>query len=230
MKRLFAWIGAALLLCACSSEPRLAQLEPLQEGDTVAIMETNFGDITLRLFPEQAPKAVENFTAHAKEGYYDGLLFHRVINAFMIQGGDPNGDGSGGESIWGEPFEDEFSEELYHFNGALSMANSGADTNGSQFFIVQQQDGSAYTEESMASDYDTSYAGNVVEQYQKAGGTPWLDGVHTVFGQVIQGMEVVNEIASVRVDASSKPLEDVVIKTIHVHTISAEDAKRLNGE
>ena len=110
----------------------------------MAIMETDFGEITIRLFTEEAPKAVENFTTHAEEGYYDGLTFHRVINGFMIQGGDPAGDGSGGESIWGGTFEDEFSDQLYNFNGALSMANRGEDTNGSQFFIVQQQDGSQY--------------------------------------------------------------------------------------
>lgn len=103
----------------------------------VATMKTSMGDIEIMLFPEEAPKAVENFITHAKAGYYDGLLFHRVINDFMLQGGDPKGDGTGGESIWGTPFEDEFSDSLHNFRGALSMANSGTNTNGSQFFIVQ---------------------------------------------------------------------------------------------
>ena len=94
------------------------------------------GVIKIKLFPEYAPKAVENFKTHAKNGYYDGLTFHRIINEFMIQGGDPNGDGSGGESIWGVPFEDEFSTEVLNYRGAF-MANSGPNTNGSQFFIVQ---------------------------------------------------------------------------------------------
>lgn len=223
MKKLFACLCAGFLLCACSSEPTLLQLEEVQEGDTLAIIETNMGDITVRLFPEEAPKAVENFATHAKEGYYDGLTFHRVINGFMIQGGDPNGDGSGGESIWGEPFADEFRDRLYNFNGALSMANAGANTNGSQFFIVQQQDGSQYGDEIMETNYD--YPDNVVKQYQSVGGTPWLDGAHTVFGQVVEGMDVVNAIASVRVDGNDRPLEDVVIRTIHIETVETADAQ-----
>ncbi len=113
------------------------QLDMPQEGDTVVIMHTSMGDIAIRLFPEAAPKAVENFTTHAKEGYYDGLTFHRVIEDFMIQGGDPKGDGTGGESIWGDSFEDEFDQKLVNIRGSLAMANSGVDTNGSQFFINQ---------------------------------------------------------------------------------------------
>ncbi|MBR2337910.1 MAG: peptidylprolyl isomerase, partial [Clostridia bacterium] len=106
-------------------------------GETVAILHTNHGDIAIRLFPDHAPKTVENFVTHAKNGYYDGLIFHRVINDFMIQGGDPTGTGCGGESIWGHPFKDEFTPELHNLRGALSMANAGPGTNGSQFFIVQ---------------------------------------------------------------------------------------------
>lgn len=114
------------------------QLEMPAEGEQVAIMHTSQGDISLRFFPEAAPKAVENFITHAQEGYYDGLTFHRVIEDFMIQGGDPNGDGTGGESIYdGEAFEDEFSNKLFNIRGSVAMANSGADTNGSQFFINQ---------------------------------------------------------------------------------------------
>lgn len=109
-----------------------------------AVIETDMGSITIRLFPQFAPKAVENFTTHAKNGYYDGLTFHRVIEDFMIQGGDPAGNGTGGESIWKAPFEDEFTDVLHNFRGALSMANSGANTNGSQFFIVQNK--TPYTE------------------------------------------------------------------------------------
>ncbi|NLX61223.1 MAG: hypothetical protein GXZ06_01660 [Tissierellia bacterium] len=93
-------------------------------------MNTNYGTIKIRLFPEAAPKAVENFKTHAKNGYYKGVTFHRVIDEFMIQGGDPSGNGTGGESIWGEPFEDEFHKDYHHIRGALSMANSGPNTNG----------------------------------------------------------------------------------------------------
>jgi peptidyl-prolyl cis-trans isomerase B (cyclophilin B) len=113
------------------------QLDMPKEGEEVAIMHTSMGDISLRFFPEAAPKTVENFLTHAKNGYYDGLTFHRVINDFMIQGGDPNGNGTGGESIYGESFEDEFSDHLFNIRGSVSMANSGQDTNGSQFFINQ---------------------------------------------------------------------------------------------
>ena len=102
-----------------------------------AIMHTNMGDITIQLYPEVAPKTVENFVTLAKKGYYNGLIFHRVIKDFMIQGGDPTGTGAGGESIYGAKFEDECSQELHNFRGALSMANAGPNTNGSQFFIVQ---------------------------------------------------------------------------------------------
>jgi len=114
------------------------QLDTPEKGEQIAVMHTNKGDISLRLFPEAAPKAVENFVTHAKEGYYDNLTFHRVISDFMIQGGDPQGTGAGGESIWGEDFEDEFDQKLLNITGALSMANSGADSNKSQFFINYQ--------------------------------------------------------------------------------------------
>ena len=113
------------------------QLESAKTGDTVAIMHTTMGDIKIKLFKDKTPKTFENFTTHAKNGYYDGLIFHRVIKNFMIQGGDPTGTGMGGESIWGPKFEDEFTPELHNLRGALSMANAGPNTNGSQFFIVQ---------------------------------------------------------------------------------------------
>ena len=147
--RLSKWICAAafVLAAACaaagcgSSEtqsPTLGyQLDPPKAGEQVAVLDTSMGTIKIRLFPEEAPKTVENFTGLIEKGYYDGLTFHRVIDDFMIQGGDPNGDGTGGESIWGEPFEDEFSETLVNLRGSLAMANSGANTNGSQFFINQ---------------------------------------------------------------------------------------------
>ena len=113
------------------------QLELPSAGEEIAVMHTNYGDIYIRFFPEAAPKAVQNFTTHAKNGYYNGLTFHRVIADFMIQGGDPEGKGTGGESIWGESFEDEFDSKLLNLRGSLAMANSGVNTNGSQFFINQ---------------------------------------------------------------------------------------------
>lgn len=141
-RTVFLLFAAAMLLSfgGCSDKG-LIQFETPKKGQKVAeINVENYGTIKVMLFEEQAPKAVENFVTHAKEGYYDGLTFHRIIDNFMIQGGDPNGDGTGGESIWGEPFEDEFNTNLINLRGALSMANSGVDTNGSQFFIVQCKD------------------------------------------------------------------------------------------
>lgn len=131
----------------------------------------------------------------------------------MIQGGDPKGDGTGGESIWGHPFEDEFSNKLFNLRGALSMANSGPNTNGSHFFIVQNKN----VPKRMIKEMDAAgYPKEIVKAY-KQGGTPWLDGRHTVFGQVIDGMDVVDEIAKVPRDkANDKPKEDVIIKNIQI--------------
>lgn len=132
------------------------QTEKPAEGETVAIMHTSLGDISIRFFPEAAPKAVKNFLTHAKNGYYNGLTFHRIIDDFMIQGGDPKGTGTGGESIWGKSFEDEFDKKLMNLRGSLSMANSGVNTNGSQFFINQAKpDGKTAAELKKTYDYDT---------------------------------------------------------------------------
>lgn len=192
------------------------QLEKPAKGETVAVLHTSMGDISVRLFSEKAPKAVENFTTHAKNGYYDGLIFHRVIRDFMIQGGDPEGNGTGGESIWGRPFEDEFDIDLRNYRGALSMANAGPGTNGSQFFIVQ----AASVPEGMLSQMEglaqQGYPAEVTARYRERGGTPWLDFRHTVFGQVFDGMDVVDAIAGVAVSAGDKPVEDVVIQSVEI--------------
>lgn len=195
------------------------QLEKISAGDTVAVIHTNMGDISVKLFPEYAPKAVESFTTHAKNGYYNGIIFHRVINGFMIQGGDPTGTGMGGESIWGSSFEDEFTPELHNLCGALSMANAGPSTNGSQFFIVQANtlpDGMLSQMRELA---DNGFPAEITEAYERLGGTPWLDFKHTVFGQVFEGMDTVNSIAAVKVNASDKPYEDVVINGIDIKTV-----------
>ncbi|MGD6879248.1 peptidylprolyl isomerase [Bacillus infantis] len=181
------------------------------ENERLLEMETSMGTIKIKLFPDYAPKAVENFITHSEEGYYDGQIFHRVINDFMIQGGDPDGTGMGGESIYGQPFEDEFSDKLYNLRGALSMANSGANTNGSQFFIVQKKTPEAGMKEKMEK---AGYPEEIIEAYDN-GGTPWLDSAHTVFGQVIEGMDVVDDIAAVETE-SDRPVDDVKIKGIKV--------------
>lgn len=118
----------------------ILQAQMPEEGEEIAVITTSKGVVKMRFFPEEAPKAVENFKTLAKKGYYNGLLFHRVIEDFMVQTGDPKGDGTGGESCWGEAFEDEISPKLHYYRGAVAMANSGANTNGSQFFIVQAKD------------------------------------------------------------------------------------------
>ncbi len=226
---LFLIIAVLVLLPACSApapapaEPApqeksdLSQLDPPVAGAPVAILDTGLGVIKVKLMPEAAPKAVENFTKLAEKGYYDGLTFHRVMADFMIQGGDPGGTGTGGESIWGKPFEDEFSASAHNFRGALSMANSGPNTNGSQFFIVQLPP--AAMNDDMANFMKQSgYGEDLVEAYMKQGGTPWLDGKHTVFGQVYEGIEVVDSITAVKTGEGDKPLEPVIINAVKIDT------------
>ena len=194
------------------------QLSTPQKGDTLAVMHTNMGDIKIKLFPEKAPKTVENFVTHSKNGYYNGLKFHRVINDFMIQGGDPRGNGTGGESIWGGSFPDEFDPELHNLRGALSMANSGPNTNGSQFFIVQAREVPANMLEQMRDLEDNGFPADITAAYEALGGTPWLDFRHTVFGQVTDGMDVVDKIAAVETN-NDVPCEDVILSSIDIEII-----------
>ena len=220
------------------------QLEKPASGEEIAVLTTSMGVIKLRLFPEAAPKTVENFKGLIKKGYYNGLTFHRVINDFMIQSGDPKGDGTGGESIWGKDFEDEFNANLVNIRGAVSMANDGPNTNGSQFFINQkgtaeainwdnyQQAYNVYKQypDAFVQQYGTYFLNmdKVTDAYKKLyndnGGNPNLDGAysivargHTVFAQVIEGMDVVDKIAAVPVSENdqgekSKPTTAVTIK------------------
>lgn len=201
----------------------LPQFEPTG-SEINCVMETNYGTIEFMLFPEQAPNAVENFVTLAEEGYYDGLTFHRVIEDFMIQGGDPSGNGTGGEACdtvdedGNGKFDDEISDQMYHFRGAICYANSGADTNGSQFYIVQAGpetlEAQGFTAETLAAEYDLPM--NVAEKYMEVGGTPHLDGGYTVFGMVTSGMEVVDEIAAVETNRNDVPVEPVIIESITV--------------
>ncbi|GEQ33192.1 peptidyl-prolyl cis-trans isomerase [Marinilactibacillus psychrotolerans] len=190
------------------------QLAEKNENALTATIKTNKGDIRVRLFPEHAPKTVENFIGLAEKGYYDGVIFHRVIPNFMIQGGDPTGSGMGGESLWGGNFEDEFSPELFNLKGALSMANAGPGTNSSQFFIVTM---SELPEQMIPQLEQAGFPEEIINAYKQNGGTPWLDQKHTVFGQVVNGYEVAETIENVERNAMDKPNEDVVIETIEVH-------------
>ena len=193
------------------------------QGDTVAILHVKkFGDIKVRFFSDIAPKAVENFVTHAKNGYYNGLTFHRVMEEFMIQGGDPEGNGSGGESIWGTGFGTELDESLVPYRGALCMAMSSLPNSiGSQFFIVQAN------YDQIMEDYMKmgGYPEGLLEQYKNYGGYMSLYMNYTVFGQVYEGIEVVDAITKVKKTMSSTgeesvPVEDVIIESIEVSTYS----------
>lgn len=199
-----------------SAFPQLSN--DVTDNESEVLMHTSEGDITIKLFPKYAPLAVENFLTHAKEGYYNGVLFHRVISDFMIQSGDPKGDGTGGESIWknkdksidsGNGFKNEISPYLYNIRGAVAMANAGADTKGSQFFINQNTDDQSQKLSS------SSYPEPIIGAYAK-GGNPSLDGNYTVFGQVIDGMDVVDKIAQTATDDNDKPTTDVTITSIDI--------------
>lgn len=205
----------SLFLCVLMITAVFTGCEKKKKENTATIKIKNFGEITVELYPDAAPKAVENFTTHAKKGYYDGVSFHRIITDFMMQGGDPKGDGTGGESIWGKPFEDEFSEKR-HITGALSMANSGPNTNGSQFFIVYAKP-IEMTDEVKAFFELNKYSKEDTKNYEKKGGTPWLDNKHTVFGQVVDGMDIVKKIMNETATEDGKPKKPVVIEKITVN-------------
>lgn len=213
---LLTLVLALSMMTGCSAKRDFNyQFSMPEKGDTIAVFHTTMGDITVRFFPREAPKAVENFVTHAQEGYYDGCEFFRVIDDFMIQSGDPTNTGKGGESIYGDTFEDELCEYLSPFYGALCMANKGAytGTNGSQFFIVTTRNND--TELARRFNEKAAKAEQVDEakfaKYEEVGGAMWLDyqigtlyannyvytaSTHCVFGQVIEGMEVAEAIAA----------------------------------
>ncbi|MBR5270285.1 MAG: peptidylprolyl isomerase [Anaerotignum sp.] len=223
----------------------IIQAQMPEDGEEIAVIKTSKGVVKMRFFPEEAPKAVENFKTLAKDGYYDGLIFHRVINEFMVQGGDPTGTGTGGESCWGEDFETEVSERLHFYRGAVAMANAGPDTNGSQFFIVQQKsvmedalrvlleardnneeeigvtltDGNYYTLSQL-------YPDEVLDHYKAQGGSIHLEyifgGAYSIFGQVFEGLEAIDAIAVVETDENDKPLNDVIIESITFENYKAQ--------
>ncbi|MBE5962879.1 MAG: peptidylprolyl isomerase [Lachnospiraceae bacterium] len=220
------------------SAKKITQFKAPKKGDTMAdIVIDGYGTITVKLFEKYAPKAVENFVTHAKDGYYDGTLVHRVIEDFMIQSGDPTGEGNGGESIWGSAFEDEITDDLQPYRGALCMANAGADTNGSQFFFVQADAASVQNLESLVKEryqlsltdyvekgYEVSMTSKQLERYLTYGGTPWLKGHHTVFGQMTDGFDVLDAVAAVKTaEGTDRPVKDVVIETIRIYQYGEEE-------
>lgn len=193
MKQTMILLMLTLGIWACKGQendqvkPQETQIKKESAEMTVAVIKTNMGTIEIELFAAQTPKTVENFVSLANKGYYKGVIFHRVIANFMIQGGDPTGTGSGGESIWGKPFEDEIVPTLvFDKPGILAMANAGPNTNGSQFFITVAP-------------------------------TTWLNGHHTIFGEVIKGMDIVYEISKVATSKpGDKPLKNVVMESVTI--------------
>lgn len=187
LNKIFLITCIGLFLNGCSSAPIAGNVpeagKNTMEGvsnmsNNVVVLETTQGNIEIKLMPDVAPKTCENFTKLTEKGYYNGIIFHRVIKDFMIQGGDPTGTGRGGSSIWGKTFEDEFKKGVtFDRKGLLAMANAGPGTNGSQFFITTIP-------------------------------TPWLDNKHTIFGEVVSGYDVVAKIENTPVGYGDKPVTD----------------------
>ncbi|MBR6542236.1 MAG: peptidylprolyl isomerase [Anaerotignum sp.] len=223
----------------------IIQAQMPEEGEEIAVITTSKGVVKMRFFPEEAPKAVENFKTLAKDGYYNGIIFHRVIEDFMVQGGDPTGTGMGGESCWGQDFETEVSERLHFYRGAVAMANAGPDTNGSQFFIVQQKTVAENALQALVDARDNSeeelsveltdgnyytlgqlYPDEVLNYYREMGGSVHLEYVfgngYSVFGQVFEGLDTVDAIAVVETDAADRPMEDIVIESITFESYTAK--------
>lgn len=183
MKRLIPLI---LILVATIMAVTFSAQKSSAQNEVYVILQTTQGDIQIKLFPDVAPKTVENFLGHVNNGYYNGLIFHRVIPNFMIQGGDPTGTGRGGESIWGGKFKDEVNPSVtFSKPGLLAMANAGPNTNGSQFFITTVP-------------------------------TPWLNGKHTIFGEVVSGMTAVKSLESVPTAQGNRPVQKQEIFNAYV--------------
>ena len=186
MKKFFLFLFFVPFLAGCKPS-NSKNGSSMNDSTIVAVIKTNMGTFECQLFPGVAPKAVENFVGLANSGYYDSLTFHRVIDNFMIQGGDPNGNGTGGHSIWGGYFDDEFNEHItFDSAGVMAMANKGPNTNGSQFFITLAK-------------------------------TPWLNYHFTIFGKVIEGMDVVKKIGKVPVTKPyDKPVNPVIMEKVTI--------------
>jgi peptidylprolyl isomerase len=177
-------LSAVLLLTAAGCVN--AQDKESGVGQSTVILETNQGNVELKLFSDIAPKTVENFVGLVNKGYYNGIIFHRVIKGFMIQGGDPTGTGRGGESLWGGKFDDEFSSKVrFDRKGLLAMANAGPGTNGSQFFITTAE-------------------------------TPWLNDRHTIFGEVVNGYDVIQKIEDCQKGYGDRPVQEQKIVKAYV--------------
>lgn len=219
-------VFCAAFTTACGESGNIVNFTAPKEGEEVLVLTIkDYGDVKIKLFPEEAEKGVENIKGLADKGYYDGLIFHRIIKDFMIQGGDPNGTGTGGESFWGGKFDGGTSEKLIHAAGAVAYANSaGPTTNGSQFYIVTgNKVGDEDFEYYAANGY--TFSEEAQEIYKEDGGAAWLDGGYTIFGQVYDGLDVIFEIQKVATNDKDILLEDVVIEEISVEKYDGGDVK-----
>jgi len=222
-----AAVMAAVLMTGCGSglggeklnvDSTEIQFAQPQSGDVVAKIHTSEGDIEVLLFEKYAPKAVQNFKQLAQAGYYNEITFHRTVENFIIQSGSPDGTANGGNSWWGLEFEDEFTDKLHHYNGALAMANHGRDTNGSQFFFVTAPIGemSSDAQQQMR---DAGWREEVVSAYSQAGGLPQLDYRYTVFGQIYEGLNVAYKISRRETDETERPQKDITIESVEIITV-----------
>jgi len=197
------------------------QFQQPEAGDLVAEIKTSRGTVKVILFPELAPKAVENFKQLADSGYYNGITFHRVIEDFIVQSGSPDGTPGGGQSYWGVEFTDEFTDLLHNYTGALSMANHGSNTNGSQFFFVVTPVGEM-SENTISGMQQAGWREEVIETYKQAGGAPSLDYRYTVFGQVYDGLDVLYKISAAKTDENDRPQKDITIESVEVYVLTEE--------
>lgn len=242
MKKLSALLLAVLLFCCLAlagctappddSEPEIVggstRREPVvseelqfvwpADNSVFATLETGRGTIRLVLYPDEAPLAVENFCTLAQQGYYDGTSFHRIVEDFIIQGGDATGTGKGGASIWGRVYHTEISDKLHHYAGAVCAApvNGERDSHASQFYIVATPQ-SSVSEASLANLQNSGMRQAVIEAYRQAGGAPYLDYTDTVFGQVIEGMDVVDTIVKMGVEEDTDtPKNPVLVEKVTI--------------
>lgn len=212
-----------VLLSSCGkSNSSLEQMEAPKAGEEIAIIETDFGTMKLRLFPDIAPKAVENFKSLSKEGYFNGKTFYRVKKGELIMAVDGEEEDYS-PSIYGKPFEDEFNENYGHFRGAVSMANRGPDTNESTFFIVN---GSSVDEgiiDAMRDlGEDEGFSNKLIDTYENIGGYYEFDFKHTVFGQVFEGLDIVEKLVNVELNYMDEPEEEIVIEKIEIVAFEGE--------
>lgn len=227
------------MLCACNKEvvlenQKILNFTPPEAGEEIVVMTIkDYGDVKIKLFTEECPEGVENFKTLVESGYYDELIFHRVINDFVVQGGDPKGDGTGGVDANGtEGFEQTISPDLQHYAGAVAYAVGQDKLNASQFYIVTGLHADDNYFEKLKTTYGLTYSGPVMDMYKQMGGRPDLDGGYEIFGQVFDGLEHCLAVQKVAVDANDKPKSQVVIEKAVVtqYDGSGVDYLDYNGE